>query len=226
MSFNIDLHTHTGRYSYCSRLTPDTLCQTAISRGLDALAITEHQCQWKPNELAVLQGRYSQIKLYAGIEISCTDGHDYVVLGLPAGLVDGQQVSIHDLHAMLDDHPQAFSFIAHCFRYSTRANGLADLKLDGIEVGSHNLVRWPPPAHGEVPILNGDLYRRWQKRMGWIPLCNSDGHSRHMLGGFYNRVEAPEPPAGETALAMLLKSVRVSCVKDDDMIRNAVQEGW
>lgn len=226
MLFGIDLHTHTGRYSYCSRLTPDMLCKTAIARGLDALAITEHQCQWQPDELAVLQARYPRIKLYAGIEISCTDKHDYVVLGLPAGLVDGQQVSIHDLHAMLDDHPQTFSFIAHCFRYSTRDEGLSDLNVDGIEVGSHNLVRWPPPAHGPVPIVNEDLYRQWQRRKGWIPLCNSDGHSRHMLGGFYNRVETPELPADAIGLADLLKSTRVSCVKDDDMIRNAVQEGW
>lgn len=226
MQFNIDLHTHTGRYSYCSRLTPDVLCETAIARGLDALAITEHQCQWQPDELAVLQRKYPQIKLYAGIEISCTDKHDYVVLGLPAGLVDGQQVSIQDLHAMLDDHPQAFSFVAHCFRYSTGANGLDDLQVDGIEVGSHNLVRWPPPAQGPVPILNESLYHRWQQRMGWVPLCNSDGHSMHMLGGFYNRIETPELPADEVELAALLKSGRVRCVKDDDMIRNAVQEGW
>jgi hypothetical protein len=226
MPFHIDLHTHTARYSYCSRLTPDMLCKTAIARGLDALAITEHQCQWQPDELAVLQARYSQIKLYAGVEVSCTDRHDYVVLGLPAGLVDGQQVSIRDLHAMLDDHPQAFSFIAHCFRYSTRDDGLADLRVDGIEVGSHNLVRWPPPAYGPVPILNGDLYRRWQQRKGWIPLCNSDGHSRHMVGGFYNRLEAPELPLDEIGLADLLKSGCVRCVQDDDVIRNAVQEGW
>jgi hypothetical protein len=47
-----------------------------------------------------------------------------------------------------------------------------------------------------------------------------------MLGGFYNRIEAQEPPASETELAALLKSACVCCVQDDDMIRNAVQEGW
>ena len=67
MLLNIDLHTHTRRYSLCSILSPDKLCEVAVARGLNALVITEHHHQWSKDEIAVLQARHPAIKLYAGV---------------------------------------------------------------------------------------------------------------------------------------------------------------
>ena len=85
MLLKIDLHTHTNIYSGCSILAPERLCELALERGLNGLAITEHHYQWQQSELAALQARFPALKLYAGVEISCLDGRDYVVLGLQGG---------------------------------------------------------------------------------------------------------------------------------------------
>ena len=131
----IDLHTHTSRYSSCSRLSPGALCEIAMQRGLDALVITEHHHQWPAGEIAALQARYPALKLYAGVEISCTDGHDYVVLGLDGGPYVPHPMSYRRLQSLLARHPGAFVFVAHPFRYSAAEDGLAGREIDGIEVG-------------------------------------------------------------------------------------------
>ncbi len=225
MLLNIDLHTHTARHSPCSNLTPDALCETAVARGLNALAITEHHYQWSPRELAPLQARHPEIQLYAGVEVSCTDGRDYVVLGLPPGLIDHGRMTYARLRALLDAHPGTFVFIAHCFRHSGREDGLAGLQVDGIEMGSYNLIAWPPPDSGPVPIVRAELYDKWQRRMGWVSLYNSDGHSKRMIGTFYSQIETLNgPPPDEAGLIALLRQAEVRGVQDDEVIRNGFHQ--
>jgi hypothetical protein len=223
MAFKIDLHTHTRRYSWCSQLSPDTLCETALACGLDAVAITEHHRQWSPGEIAELQARYPSLKLYAGVEITCTDRRDYVVLGLDAGPYS-EPMDVSRLQALLDDRTDTFCFVAHCFRYSRSASGLAELKIDGIEMASYNLLDRRQPAGGPVRIVRRALYETWQGRMGWIPLYNSDAHSAAMVGLFCNLVEAPHEapdgvPGDERALARLLREAQIRPVENRARIR-------
>lgn len=219
MILNIDLHTHTDRYSACARHSPEALCETAIACGLDALVITEHQYQWSPAEIAELQARYPALKLYAGVEITCTDGHDYVVLGLEPGPYV-EPMPYAGLHSLLVTHPGAFTFVAHCFRFSTDERGLAERRIDGIEIGSSNTLARPQPPSGPAEIAHEALYRRWQQRMGWIPLYNSDAHNSAMVGTFYNQVDAPDGmPADERALAQVLRTAPIRPFEDGGRIR-------
>jgi hypothetical protein len=219
----IDLHTHTSRYSSCSVLSPEALCEVAIRQGLNALAITEHHHQWSAGEIAALQARYPALKLYAGVEISCTDGHDYVVLGLDAGAYTPHPMSYAQLQSLLDRRPGAFVFVAHCFRYSTDESGLAGRQIDGIEVGNYNVLARPQPEDGPAAIAHLALYRRWQQRMGWIALYNSDAHSAGMVGIFYNLIETPDGiPQDEEALIRLLRQGPVRGFQDDVRIRLAL----
>jgi hypothetical protein len=218
----IDLHTHTRRYSSCSALSPDALCQVALDCGLDAIAITEHQYQWSPAEIGELQAYYPSLKLYAGVEISCADDRDYVVLGLDPGWYPSQ-MPYPRLRALLDAHPDAFCFVAHCFRYSEDESGLAERQIDGIEVGSYNTLARPQPSRGPVVIVRQEQYLCWRHRQGWIPLYNSDGHAEKMVGTFYNLIEADEDlPADERALCRLLRSAVMRGFQDDARIRAAV----
>jgi predicted metal-dependent phosphoesterase TrpH len=223
MLLNIDLHTHTRRYSRCSILSPDTLCKVAIERGLNALAITEHHYQWSEDEVASLQARYPSLKLYAGVEISCSDGHDYVVLGLGSGPHRPPRMPFEQFQSLINARPGAFVFIAHCFRYTASDRGLAELLIDGIEVGSYNILAYRQPEAGPIQLVRAEMYQRWQKQMGWKPLCNSDGHSKGMIGTFYSQIEAPDGmPPDEMALNKLLRKSEIRCVQDDKLIREAM----
>jgi hypothetical protein len=219
----IDLHTHTWRYSRCARHSPEQLCETALACGLNALAITEHHRQWSPREIARLQARYPALKLYAGVEITCTDGHDYVVLGLDTGHYSPNPISYPRLKGLLDAHPGAFAFIAHCFRFSDDESGLADRAIEGIEMASCNMLVRPQPSSGPATIAREDLYRRWQQQMDWIALYNSDAHSATTVGTFYNLVDAPDgPPENEQALIQLLRTTRIRPFQNGARIRAAL----
>jgi hypothetical protein len=221
---NLDLHTHTDVYSACSILSPDALCQTALERGLDALAITEHHYQWTPKEIARLQNRFDHLKLYAGVEISCTDGNDYVILGLEPGPYRPHPMPYVQLQSLIDTHSGAFVFLAHPFRHNEKEDALAERTLDGIEMASYNLLARDQPADGPIEIVRAGLRETWQRTMGWIPLCNSDGHSRRMVGTFYNQIETGDGmPPDEVALIQLLRQAEVRCMRDEALVRAAIR---
>jgi hypothetical protein len=219
----LDLHTHTARYSPCSQLSPNALCETALARGLDAVAITEHHHQWPAAEIAELQDRYPALKLYAGVEISCTDGHDYVVFGLDAGAYQPHPMPYARLQAMLDAHPGSFCFVAHCFRFSTDESGLEERAIQGIEMGSWNMLARRQAKSGPVIIAHQALYLHWQQRMGWIPLYNSDAHSARMVGVFCNLIDVPEGGLPEDArgLCQLLRQAAIRPFEDRTRIPGA-----
>jgi hypothetical protein len=221
---NLDLHTHTNRYSSCSILSPEALCQTALQRGLNALAITEHHYQWSAREIARLQEAFPALKLYAGVEISCTDGFDYVVLGLEPGLYHPHPMPYEQLRALVDAIPASFIFVAHPFRHNEQEGALAERALDGIEMGSYNLLDRTAPAGGPIEIVRAGLRQAWRDKMGWIGLCNSDGHSRRMVGTFYNQIETGDGlPPDEGALIALLRHAEIRCVRDEAQIRAAAE---
>jgi predicted metal-dependent phosphoesterase TrpH len=223
MILNIDLHTHTSRHSSCSVLSPQALCEIALERGLNALAITEHHHQWSKPALAALQERYPSLKLYAGIEVSCSDGHDYVVLGLQEAHRARYGMSYWELRALVAASPGAYVFIAHCFRHSSSEEGLARREVDGIEVASYNVLARPQPPSGPAEIVRAELYQKWREKMGWAGLYNSDGHSRTMVGTFYSQIDAPQgAPADELALAALLRRAEIRGIENTALIRRAI----
>jgi hypothetical protein len=130
------------------------------------------------------------------------------------------------LQALLDAHPGAFCFVAHCFRYSDDESGLEGRRIDGIEVGSYNTLARPQPSSGPVAILRHEQYLHWQRQMGWVALYNSDAHAEKMVGTFYNAIEAPDgPPVDERALGQLLRSAKVRPFQSETRIRAAVNGG-
>ena len=70
----IDLHAHTAPRSNCSRTTLEELVETARSRGLDALCITEHDVRWPGEELADAS-RMLDFALIPGVELTTDVGH-------------------------------------------------------------------------------------------------------------------------------------------------------
>ena len=85
----------------------------------------------------------------------------------------------------------------------------------------------PADQATRAAIRHAAYYTKWQKKMGWIALYNSDGHSEKMVGTFYNLIETPNGvPPGEEALVQLLRQGEVRGFQDDELIRRSINGGW
>ncbi len=78
-----DHHVHTSRHSPDSSIGPRTLVERIQACGLDGVAITDHDHQWAPDELAELAayGAERGVRVFSGAEISAREGH-FLVYGL------------------------------------------------------------------------------------------------------------------------------------------------
>jgi len=83
MTYRIDLHVHTARYSECAELMdPAALGDAALEKRLAGVVITEHDVVWSRYEIADLRQATGQLVMfYAGVEVTCREGH-FVVIGL------------------------------------------------------------------------------------------------------------------------------------------------
>ncbi|MEM2102730.1 MAG: CehA/McbA family metallohydrolase [Candidatus Bathyarchaeia archaeon] len=70
MPLKIDLHVHTC-YSYDSTITPKELVTYARKNGLDAVAVTDHDCI----KAALKLSRHKDFLIIPGIEVSTIHGH-------------------------------------------------------------------------------------------------------------------------------------------------------
>jgi hypothetical protein len=132
-------------------------------------------------------------------------------------------MSLDRLQALIDRHPGAFSFVAHCFRHSDNQKGLAERRIDGIEMASYNILARPQLVRGPIQLVRAPLYQQWQTRMDWIPLYNSDGHSGRMIGTFYNQIETPDGlPRDEASLIRLLRGSEIRGIQNHELIRAAI----
>lgn len=67
-----DLHTHTRYSSGCGAIEPEHLVKTAISRGLDGIAVTDHNTI--KGAIAAKKFETGDFKVIIGCEITTTDG--------------------------------------------------------------------------------------------------------------------------------------------------------
>ncbi len=173
----IDLHTHTSRYSACSRLTPEELVTAAQAAGLQAVVITEHNQPWAREDLRSLSG--SGLLVLGGIEVSCPDG-DCLLFApeledLPPGLtVEGAAQEAHRRGGL--------AFLAHPFRTTLdRDRRCLGNPLDGLEQEScNNFGRLEREAARGVAAVDG-------LRL----IVASDAHRADMVGCFYLELDEP-----------------------------------
>lgn len=122
----IDLHVH-SRYSYDSIITPKELEFYANKRGLEGVAITDHDRL----DGALRTAKEVNLFIVPGMEISSADGHIialYVKEPIPKGLSADETVErIHDACGLaVACHPSGF------FKQSLRKH--TNSKFDAVEV--------------------------------------------------------------------------------------------
>ena len=109
--FCVDLHIHTFPASQCSSSSADDMLQEAVSIGLDAVCITDHNHVWQPADIEVLSERHG-IPVFRGNEIT-TDQGDMLVFGMHEN-VQGI-IKLQDLKQMVDE-ADGYIIAAHPFR--------------------------------------------------------------------------------------------------------------
>jgi len=88
---SFDLHLHTT-YSPDGRMTPGDLVRTAVSKGLNGVAVTDHNSTGGIKEAREEAGKFPGFLVIPGMEVSCKEGH-ILALGIESPIVSGLVVA-------------------------------------------------------------------------------------------------------------------------------------
>lgn len=190
--FAVDLHVHTGvLHAFPGRPTPydpvglRLACLVARERGLDAIAVTNHDFS-----SPLPEARYG-VRILPGIEISTTRGHLLVVGERPPARTDPGALDPHEAVALAHEH-DCVAILAHPFRHSTLRD--VDAPYDAVEINAKR-----PQERPRVVQLARELDR---------PLvATSDAHFPFEVGMAYTLVDADSPSAA--AVVDAVRSGRV-----------------
>ncbi|MHB1296746.1 MAG: PHP domain-containing protein [Anaerolineae bacterium] len=188
----IDLHVHTSRYSSCGRGTPEEMAERAIVVGLDALVLTEHNVVWPEDECAELQARYPALRILRGIEVTTSEGDDFLVYGVTEPEVFASGMEAQEVVRQARAH-DGFIVLAHPYRYRPEVPVVVDDHgVDGVELFTGNTVMH---AHQRAVALH--------ERLGVLGIAASDAHHPSLLGLYALRL--PRPVATERELVTALR---------------------
>ncbi len=187
----IDLHVHTIERSPCGVSSEDEQILTAMDRGLDALAFTDHETLVPLEHLEALNRDFAPFRIFGGIEITVKEKEDVLVLGVHDPVLECRNWAYPDLHAFVRAQG-GWLAVAHPYRYRPTIN------LD--------LERYPPDAlescSTNIALLNQPRIREVAKQLGIHVVCNSDAHRTQSLGAGYNLLK--KEPANEADLVQIL----------------------
>src|SRR4051794_8999324 len=176
-----DHHLHTSRHSPDSVIDPLVLIERARAAGLDGGAISEHDYQWEPDELADLAARADGLKVFAGAEVSAREGH-FLVYGLP-DLDDAPcGIALADLLKVVRRHDAAI-VAAHPFRWDQDFASLVaehGPAFDALELVSNNVT--PETRRKTAQLLR-------EHPMG--ATGSSDGHEPEAIGCYFTDFPGP-----------------------------------
>ncbi|MDR3619007.1 MAG: PHP domain-containing protein [Paludisphaera borealis] len=193
-----DHHLHTSRHSPDSVMDPLEMIKQARAVGLDGVVITEHDYQWKADELAELASRANGLKVFSGVEVSAREGH-FLVYGLPDLTDAGPGIALADLLRLVDRH-QAAVVAAHPFRWSQPFDAIVAQHgpvFHGVEYVSNNVT---PETRGLADAL---------LRTTPMPATgSSDAHDVETLGCYYSEFEAPIESMADFVAALRKGAVR------------------
>lgn len=201
----IDLHTHTCRYSPCSRFTPHTQVEAAIAAGLDGIVITEHGVIWGADEIEELRKDFPGFTILRGVEITVASGDDFLVYGVLEPDLLYQHMPARKLLETVAEKG-GFVALAHPYRYFDYvAPEVYDGLLNAVEIMSSNIRRY---AHDRIRQLAEELQ---------VPvIAGSDGHAPTTIGMFATKFEAEI--RNEAELVAALHSGRYTLHKNQEKI--------
>ncbi len=188
----IDHHVHTSRHSPDSVIDPLVLVERARLAGLDAVVITEHDYQWKADELADLNAQADGLVVLSGVEVSAREGH-FLVYGLPdlEGVRPG--IALADLLRVVKAKGAAI-VAAHPFRWDQDFEGIVAQHgpvFDGVELVSNNVT---PETRAKAEAL--------LKTTPMGVTGSSDGHDPEAVGCYYTEFPGEVKTIGDFVRAV------------------------
>jgi len=170
----LDCHCHTiyskhWLWGFDSLNTPEEMVKAAIKKGLNGLAVTDHNNVKGSLVAQKIAKKYKNFKIITGTEIITTSG-EITGLGIKKNVpmllsLDETIEKIHDLGGIaVAPHPFGIHFLRRCVR-----NGAS--KADAIEVFNSTLAK---PANQKALIL--------AKKFNKSITAGSDAHSINEVG--------------------------------------------
>ncbi len=185
-----DFHCHT-RHSYDSLLSPRTLVRTALRRGLEAVAVTDHGA-FAGAEEAVAEAAGLPLIVVPGVEVATAAG-DIVGLFLTAPVKARRVLDVLDAIRSQG----GIAVLPHPFHHHDLAGGLPE-QVDAIEVFNARCTR-----------EQNQRARELAARLGKPGLFGSDAHLRWEVGRGYCEVQA-EPTLDGLRRGVLAGATRVA----------------
>jgi len=182
MKINIDIHVHT-KYSRCAILSPEEIEPLALKRGLDAVAITDHNAIAGALEV---RDQAKKIKVIIGEEIKTTKGEImgyFINEPIPPFLSPEETIKEIRRQGGLVSVPHPFDRLRSSrLEAETLEKILPD--LDMIEVFNSR------------DILTGQDFGLIEKacKMGAVPVAASDAHLSVEVGRSYLKMEDFDGP--------------------------------
>lgn len=187
-----DHHIHTRRHSPDSDIDPLELVRFAREIGLDGVVITEHDYQWRREELAELARMAVPLRVFSGAEISAREGH-FLVYGLPSLGEVWPGIELADLLEVVSRH-QAAIVAAHPFRWDQPFDEIVaehGKLLDALELVSNNVTR-ETRAKAEALLQDHPLGITG----------SSDAHDLGVVGCYYTEFDEPVLSMGDFVAAL------------------------
>ena len=188
MKLKLDLHVHTNRSSDAFT-SPEQLTNICRERGLDGLAITDHN---------VLASDFSdELVILPGVEISTRDGH---VIGLRVPELIPRGLSADETIRRIRDF-NGISIIPHpydLFRSSVRPH-LLTVRPDAIEVINSSSF---------LHSITWKRARKFAERENYPMTAGSDSHIPQTVGRAYTEVESESKDTRSVLASLRSGSVR------------------
>ena len=190
-----DLHVHTG-YSYDSSASPKEMVDEAIKRGINCLAITDHnEIEGALKSLEYVKGK--PILIIPGIEIKSKEG-DILALNVKEKIPDklSAKETIKKIREM-----GGLAIIPHPFGWFSRfKKNLEELvkEIDGIEV--LNASAFCPQNKKALAFA---------QKFNFLWTCGSDAHSPNLVGRAYLEIPGQNLSVGEVLEKIKNKNVKV-----------------
>lgn len=191
MSYLIDLHIHTSRYSSCAQtLDPFQIELFGLKAGLDGVVLAEHDARWESEQFKELEQHNRCLKLFNGMELTTAGNFHLILIG--SGDTAGLKKGIEPEQAIELVHRQGgVVILAHPFRTAVPPLRVLE-NVDAIEIGSTSF-------NADESRLSRVLARELDKPV----VCSSDAHALERIGWGYT--EFPEAPQDEAQLCAMIK---------------------